>query len=96
MVPTPQEHVHTGTEVAVFSAVGARPDPVAFLCAGVVFELGTVVQLVLAWRKFAYTTNGKYQAVILTWLSLEDRADVCLHNNWKISDCHAYTAFIGR
>ena len=53
MVPTPQEHVHTGTEVAVFSAVGARPDPVAFLCAGVVFELGTVVQLVLAWRKFA-------------------------------------------
>ena len=80
----------------MFSAVGAGPDPVAFLCAGVVLELGTVVQLVFAWRKFAYTTIGKYQTVILTWLSLEDRAEVCLHNYWKISDCHTYMAFIGR
>ena len=80
----------------MFSAVGTGPDPVAFLCAGVVFELGTVVQLVLARRKFAYTTIGKYETVILTWLLMEDKAKVCLHNDWKISDCHTYMVFNGR
>ena len=45
-------------------------------------------------RKTAYTTIGKYQTVILTWLLL-DKAEVRLHNDWKISDCHAYMAFIG-
>ena len=39
---------------------------------------------------------GKYQTVILTWLSLEDKAEVYLHNDWKILDCHTYMAFNGR
>ena len=70
----------------MFSAVGAGPDPVAFLCTGVVFELGTVVQLVFARRKFAYTTIGKYHSVMLTRLVMEVKAEGCLHNDWKISD----------